>query len=108
MEKREPEMWQTTDMVTDQKSTFLQFSCIEKLISVLEDIVWFIDMLIEGRKSLDNFSHIPGVVFSWSKFGDFGVSWTDFMPKWNEHKAKPQSAFHDFSWPKIIIFSMVT
>lgn len=32
----------------------------------------------------------------------------DFMPKWNEHKAKPWSSFWDFSWPKIIIFYMVT
>lgn len=100
-------MWQKTQMVTDQKSIFLQFSCIENIISVLKDSVWLIDVLIERRKSLGNFSHTPGDGSSWHLGILVFPGLFYFVPKLNEHKAKPWSTFYDFSWPKLIIFSIV-
>lgn len=100
-------MWQKTQMVTDQKSIFLQFSCIENIISVLKDSVWLIDVLIERRKSLGNFSHTPGDGPSWHLGILVFPGLFYFVPKFNEHKAKPWSTFYDFSWPKLIIFSIV-
>lgn len=85
----EPEMWQKTQMVTDQKSIFLQFSCIENIISVLKDSVWLIDVLIERRKSLGNFSHTPGDGSSWHLGILVFPGLFYFVPKLNEHKAKP-------------------
>lgn len=105
LKEHEPEMWQKADMITDQKSsTFLQFICIENIISVLEDIFWLIDVLIGGRKPLHNISHIPGEDSSWHLGILVFPGLFDFVPKQNEHKAKPWSTFHDFSWPKLIFF----